>query len=123
MIRILLADEHEEVRARLAGRLRREADFLLVCETGAVDDLPVCAAAHQPDVVILDPPLRHPAVRPALQQVRAESDAAVIILTSVVDTYLQLELQKLGVARILTKDIDSAELVREIRAAAGSRPA
>lgn len=53
-IRVLVADDHELVRAGLIGLLTSEQGFLVVAEAGdgraAVDG----AVAHRPDVVVMD---------------------------------------------------------------------
>ncbi len=122
MIRILLLDEHTEVRAQLAARLGREPDFAIVCEPPTPTALLGCARQHQPHIVLVDPPPGDIHILRALTAIKQETTAAIVILTSVVDTYFQVELQRAGVDRILTKGIESSDLVTELRAVATRPP-
>ena len=54
MIRILLVDDHELLRAGLRGRLDAEADLTIVGEADSAERAVVQARALQPDLIVLD---------------------------------------------------------------------
>jgi DNA-binding NarL/FixJ family response regulator len=53
-IRILLADDHPRFREGVRLMLRREPELEIVGEASAGDEAVALAAAHQPDVVLMD---------------------------------------------------------------------
>lgn len=54
MIRLLLADDQELIRAALAVMLGLEDDFEVVATVGRGDEVVEAARAHRPDVALLD---------------------------------------------------------------------
>jgi two-component system response regulator DesR len=54
MIRIILADDQELVRAALTALLELEDDFCVVATVGRGDEVVAAARAHNPDVALLD---------------------------------------------------------------------
>ncbi len=117
-IRILLADDHPQVRARLAARLDRELGFELVGvvsnSTQALRDM----QSKKPHILLIDPIMRDGLGLSILRMVRATyPELIIVVLTAVVDTTLDMELRELGVSHILAKGISSAYLISELRAA------
>ena len=53
-MRILVADDHCEVRNAIAGMLQAEADFTVVGEVGNGEDAVRLAEELQPDVILMD---------------------------------------------------------------------
>src|SRR5207247_3949893 len=115
-IRILLADDHDQVRVPMRARLSRESDFQIVAEAASSDSAVKAALVTIPNIVLMDPIMRDGHGLVALAQI-AESlpHAKLIALTAYADTALQMELRRLGAAAILDKGIDSQRLVETIR--------
>lgn len=53
-VRILVADDHTLLREALCDLLRSEPGFEIVAQAGNGEDAIRLAAAHRPDVVLLD---------------------------------------------------------------------
>jgi two-component system, NarL family, response regulator DevR len=53
-LRLLLVDDSEVVRLGLAALLGQAADLSIVAQAGTVREAIAAAAAHRPDVVLLD---------------------------------------------------------------------
>jgi len=122
-IRILLADDHLQVRGKLAARLRQESDFEVVgVTTNSIQTLQE-AQAKQPDLLLMDPMMRDGLGLATLRQLRANlPNMIVVVLTAVVDTTLNIQLQEMGIKHILAKGVLSSRLLSELRAAASTLP-
>ena len=118
-IRLLLADDHQQVRDQLAARLRREPDFDLVgVASNSRAAMQLTLAAH-PDVLLIDPMMRDGMGLATLRRLVAEiPDLAVVVLTAIIDTTLELQLQSLGVRNSLAKGVSTTELLAKLRSAA-----
>ncbi len=114
-VKILLADDHANVRAQLKARLAREAYLQIVGEAANSSQTVECVQAHEPDVLLIDPVMRDGLGLEAVRQI-AERDTPPIIvaLTAAADTALVLELRGAGVRHILNKNIDSRQLVETL---------
>lgn len=122
-IRILLADDHPQVRGQLVARLRRESDFEVVGV--AVDSFQTLqeARSEQPDLLLIDPMMRDGLGLATLRQLRANlPNMIVVVLTAVVDTTLNIQLQEMGIKHILAKGVLSSRLLSELRTAASTLP-
>lgn len=122
-IRILLADDHPQVRGQLVARLRRESDFELVGL--AIDSFQALqkAQSNPPDLLLMDPMMRDGLGLATLRQLRASlPNMIVVVLTAVVDTTLKIRLKEMGMEHILSKGIPTSELLLELRSAAGTLP-
>jgi len=122
-IRILLAEDHPQVRGQLVARLSRESDFELVAV--AVDSFQALqkAQSHQPDLLLMDPMMRDGLGLATLRQLRASlPNMIVVVLTAVVDTTLKIRLKEMRLEHILSKGIPTSELLLELRSAAGTLP-
>ena len=122
-IPILLADDHLQVRGKLAARLRQESDFEVVgVTTNSIQTLQE-AQAKQPDLLLMDPMMRDGLGLATLRQLRASlPNMIVVVLTAVVDTTLKIRLKEMGMEHILSKGIPTSELLSELRSAAGTLP-
>ena len=118
-IRLLLADDHPQVREQLAARLRREPDFELTDVARNSRTTLRSAIDQQPHVLLIDPMMRDGLGLATLRQLVAElPDLAVVVLTAIIDTTLEMQLQGLGVRHIMVKGVSTTELLAALRAAA-----
>jgi DNA-binding NarL/FixJ family response regulator len=120
--RVLIIDEHEEVRQALEARLRTAPDMDVVGCTGLWREGVRMATEHHPDVVLLEPKRSDGQGMAALRQLRAECPrAAVVVLTSYPDPEERYEALETGAVRYLLKEIGSSYLVQEIRDLTGAQ--
>jgi DNA-binding NarL/FixJ family response regulator len=120
-IRILVADDHPQVREQLAARLRRESDFVVVGVTAnSVQTLQEAQVRH-PELLLMDPIMRDGLGLATLRQVRASfPELVIVVLTAFVDTALNMHFQQMGIRHVLTKGIESPQLLAALRMAYGS---
>jgi DNA-binding NarL/FixJ family response regulator len=115
-IRILLADDHLNVRTQIRARLGREPGFEIVGEATNSEQAVNFALKTKPHVVLIDPIMRDGRGVVAVSNIAEQlPHTAIIVLTAYSDTILQMELRKIGVGRILDKGIESERLVEIIR--------
>ncbi|HUF39291.1 MAG TPA: response regulator [Anaerolineales bacterium] len=118
-IRILLADDHHQVREQLAARLQRENGFDLVGVAANSRLTLQLALDARPRVLLIDPMMRDGMGLATLRRLVAElPDLAVVVLTAVIDTSLDMKLQELGVHHKQVKGVATADLISELRLAA-----
>ena len=117
-IRILVADDHPQVREQLAARLRREPDFEVVgVTTNSIQTLQE-AQAKQPDLLLMDPMMRDGLGLATLRQLRANlPNMVVVVLTAFIDTTLNIQFREMGIKHILAKGVLSSLLLSELHAA------
>jgi DNA-binding NarL/FixJ family response regulator len=119
MIRVLLVDDHNLVRAGLAGLLASTDDMQVVGEAENGTRAVELAAELQPDVVLMD--LSMPvkdgveATREIIQQ---RPDSTVVVLTSFSDQARVRDALRAGAVGYLLKDSDPRDLLAAIRNAA-----
>ena len=117
-IRILLADDHHQVLEQLAVRLSRETDFEVAAVTSTSRATLHETRANHPDLLLIDPFMRDGLGLATVRQLRGNFPKLVIVvLTSYIDTALNMQLREMGIQHILTKDIASSKLLAELRAA------
>ena len=122
-IRILLAEDHPQVREQLTARLNREPDLELVAV--AVNSLQALQMAqlYQPDLLVIDPMMRDGLGVATLRQLHASlPNMIMVVLTAVVDTALKVRLKEIGMEHILSKGIPTSELLTKLRSAASTLP-
>jgi two-component system, NarL family, nitrate/nitrite response regulator NarL len=118
-IRILLADDHPRVRHQLHVRLGREPGFVVASEAESSMEAVNCALALRPDIVLIDPIMQDGYGLQAIQRLVSElPGTAVVVLTAFTDTAMQMALREMGVARILTKDLDVPQLIAVLKSVA-----
>ncbi len=114
--RILLADEHENVRRQVRVRLSRETDFEIVAEAVNSAQASARALSIKPELLLIDPMMRDGLGLQTVHEVAVGApETAIVVLIAYADTALQMELRKLGVCRILNKGIESSRLVAMLR--------
>lgn len=120
-VRILLADDHPQVRGQLAARLSRELDFDVIGMAANSMQALKEAKAKQPDMILIDPIMRDGLGLAMLRQICANvPNMVVVVLTAFIDTTLDIQLRELGIRHILAKGISTSQLLTELRAASGT---
>jgi DNA-binding NarL/FixJ family response regulator len=118
--RLLIIDDHDDVREALTARLDANPGIEVVACTGCWRDGLDAALELVPDVVLLE---TKRADGQGLEALACLSDQCpgtrVIVLTSYVDRAEHATARSKGAARYLLKDIDTAHLVRAIQSLAG----
>jgi two-component system NarL family response regulator len=120
VIRIVIVDDHEIVREGLRSMLQGEADFEVVAEAGAAEELGDLVDTTHPDVVLLD--ARLPGIGGAeacRRLVATHPDVAVLIVSSYSDDDLVEECVRAGARGYVVKDIERFSLKESIRAVHG----
>jgi DNA-binding NarL/FixJ family response regulator len=119
VIRVLLVDDQELVRAGLRGILRTAFGFEIVGECADGDDVVTAVRSTHPDVVLMD--VRMPIVDGvvATQRLTAEHDAPpVLALTTFDDDDALAGMLRAGAAGFVLKGIAADELQRAVRVVA-----
>jgi DNA-binding NarL/FixJ family response regulator len=118
MIRVLLADDQNLIRAGFRALLNAEPDMAVVAECGTGRDAVRLAAREHPDVVLMDIRMPEGDGLEATRQIMAAKDLAgtrIIILTTFeLDEYIA-EAVRAGAAGFLVKDTEPEELLRAVR--------
>jgi DNA-binding NarL/FixJ family response regulator len=120
MIRLLLVDDQDLVRAGLRGILRPRFGFEIAGECADGAEVPAAVTACQPDVVLMD--VRMPLVDgvTATRQLRAgRPELPVLALTTFDDDQALAGMLRAGAAGFVLKGIPAEELHRAVRIVAG----
>jgi DNA-binding NarL/FixJ family response regulator len=119
MIRILIIDDHEVVRRGL-GQLFSSVDDIEVVGQGTNgEEAADLAAAHHPDVVLMDLSMPDVDGVEGTRRIKAaQPDLPVVILTSFSDRDRILDAINAGAVGYLLKDAEPDELLRGVRSAA-----
>lgn len=123
MIRLLIVDDDELVRAGLSMMLDGAAGIVVVGEAADGDQVPDAIAAHAPDVVLMD--LRMPRVDglTALSRLRGRPrPPEVIVLTTFDSDENVLRALRLGASGFLLKDSPPASIVVAVQRVAAGEP-
>lgn len=119
MIRVLLVDDQELVRAGLRGILRARFGFEIVAELADGAGIVAAVRESHPDVVLMD--ARMPCVDgvTATQQLRAAEGAPpVLVLTTFEDEEILAGALRAGAAGFLLKGVPVEDLQRAVRTVA-----
>jgi DNA-binding NarL/FixJ family response regulator len=120
VIRVLLVDDQELVRAGLRGILRASFGFEIIGECADGDEVGAAVRSARPDVVLMD--VRMPVVDgvTATQRLTAGHDAPpVLALTTFDDDQALAGMLRAGAAGFVLKGIAADELQRAVRVVAG----
>ena len=112
-ISVLLADDHDVVRSGLRAVLASETDVRVVGEAGDAAEAVRSAAAHRPDLVVMD--LDAAAVREVL---RAAPGVRVLVFTLAADDDSVYQAIRAGARGYLLKSAQTAEIIRAVRGVA-----
>lgn len=115
-IRVVVADDHEAVRAGVAAVLGREADLRVTRAVGTAAE--AVRAAGWADVVILDYRLPDADGATACAQIRRRPETAVVVLSALSTPEAARACIAAGAGAFVSKDADAAELADVVRAVA-----
>lgn len=120
MIRVLLVDDQELVRAGLRRILRARDGFEIVGECDDGSQVVDAASSCQPDVVLMDMRMRSMDGATATRLLRAAPDGPpVLVLTTFDDDEVLGAALRAGANGFLLKDAPAEEMLRAVRAVAG----
>ncbi len=119
MIRVLILEEHVQVRQALEANFRDSLSLAVVKSTGQYAQALQHIEAFQPDVVLME----CKAVE-GLETLKAVRRAApwlpVIVLTSYLDSFEEEQVLSLGAAAYVLKTLDTHSLIEQIQLCARS---
>lgn len=121
MIRVLLADDQQLIRAGFAALLNAEADIEIVGGAATGADAVTLAKAFRPDVILMD--IRMPdgdglwATEQIVSDPTLSGTHIVIVSTFELDDYVAQAITA-GASGFLVKDTEPVELIRAVRVAA-----
>ncbi|HUP29096.1 MAG TPA: response regulator transcription factor [Usitatibacter sp.] len=121
MIRLMVVDDHEMVRAGLRSLLGRVDDMEIVAEAGDVAEAVAQAIAASPDVVLMDLRLPDGSGIDACREILSCVATRVLFLTSFEDDVACLSAVMSGASGYFLKDIGSQALEGAIRDVAAGR--
>jgi two-component system response regulator NreC len=121
-ITIVIADDHQIVRAGLRLLLEAEHGFEVVAEAGDVPTTERRIIAYQPRVLILDLNMPGEASLPAIPRLRKGAPGTqIVVLTMQNDPAFAREALRAGALGYVLKEAADAELVEAVRLAAQGR--
>lgn len=121
-ITIVLADDHQVVRAGLRMLLQAEDGFDVVAEAGDVATTERRVAAYRPRVLILDLNMPGGSSLPAIPRLReAAPETDIVVLTMQNDPAFAREALRGGATGYVLKEAADSELVQAVRLAAQGR--
>jgi two-component system, NarL family, invasion response regulator UvrY len=122
MIRILIADDHQIVRAGLKQFIAGEIDMQVVAEAATGAEALAAAARGGIDVMLLDISMPDQSGVDVLKRLkRVHPDLPVLILSGYAEQQYALNLLRGGAAGYLNKEAADSELVGAIRTVAQGR--
>jgi DNA-binding NarL/FixJ family response regulator len=122
VIRVVVADDQQLIRAGFAALLGAEDDIAVVGAAGSGEEVLRVVRATRPDVVLMD--IRMPGGDGlwATEQIIADpalaSTRVVVVTTFELDEYVERAIRA-GASGFLVKDTEPIELIRAVRVVAG----
>jgi two-component system response regulator NreC len=121
-ITIVIADDHEVVRAGLRLLLDAEDGFEVVSEAGDVEVAERRVAAYRPRVLVLDVNMPGGSSLPVIPRLRETApNTNIVVLTMQNDPELAREALRAGATGFVLKEAPGAELIQAVRLAAEGR--
>jgi len=118
-IRVLLVDDHTIVRLGLKTLLGDQANLEVVGEAGTAAEAVQAAERLRPDVILMDIRMPGEGGIEATRQITARlPHSKVVMLTSFADDELVVRAIRAGAVGYVLKQVDNAELLRAVEAAA-----
>ncbi|MET0714212.1 MAG: response regulator transcription factor [Mycetocola sp.] len=122
MIRVVIADDQQLIRAGFRALLEAEADIEVVGEAATGTDAVARIREHRPDVALMDIRMPEGDGLWATEQITADRALAgthiVVVTTFELDEYVAQAIAA-GASGFLVKDTEPVELIRSVRIAAG----
>lgn len=119
IIRVLLVDDHQIVRLGLMTLINDQPGMEVVGEAGTAAEAVRAAARLRPDVVLMDIRMPGEGGIEATRQITTQfPQTKVVMLTSFADDELVVRAIRAGAVGYVLKQVDNAELLRAIAAAA-----
>lgn len=116
-IRVVIADDSEDVRFLLRLRFERSGDFVVVGEADNGRDAIDLVAEHAPDVIVLDLAMPHMDGLQAAATIRAaHPDTRIVILSGYGEDAMQDRAMEAGADDYVTKAADFENVVATVRA-------
>jgi DNA-binding NarL/FixJ family response regulator len=120
--RLLIIDDHDTVREALETRLRIANGVEIISCTGCWRTGLRDAVRLKPDVVLLETKRADGQGLVALESLTEQCPhISIVVFTSYPDAEEQAKARRMGAVHYILKDIDTPQLVREIRAIARPR--
>jgi two-component system response regulator DevR len=117
VLRLLVVDDHEVVRAGLVALLERRARFSVVATVGTAAEAVAAARLYLPDLVVMDVHLPDGSGIEATREIRAENPAIkVVMLTSYADDEAVFAAIVAGASGYLLKQIRGRDLIAALEA-------
>ncbi len=110
---VMLVDDHLIVRRGLASLISDEPDLTVVAEASSGEEAIALASVHRPDVIVLDLRLRDMSGIDVAEALRGHK---ILMLSSFMQEEDVRRVFDAGILGYLSKDKDSAELLKAIRA-------
>ena len=110
---VMLVDDHLIVRRGLASLIGDEPDLTVVAEASSGEEAIALASVHRPDVIVLDLRLRDMSGIDVAEALRGHR---ILMLSSFMQEEDVRRVFDAGIRGYLSKDKDSAELLKAIRA-------
>lgn len=121
MIKIVIADDQQLIRAGFAALFGSEPDIEVVAQAATGHEAVDAVARHRPDVVLMDIRMPDGDGLWATEQIVANPELAgthiVIVTTFELDEYVARAIRA-GASGFLVKDTEPAELIRAVRVVA-----
>jgi len=115
-LRVLVCDDHPVVRAGLVALLDAEADIEVVAQATDGHEAVAAAAAHSPDVVLLDVGLPLLNGLDAARRIRSQQPAPQVLMLSMHDDGVTVRrANEAGAAGYLVKGVDLERIVDGVR--------
>jgi DNA-binding NarL/FixJ family response regulator len=119
MIRVLLVDDQQLVRAGLTRILGPEDDMEIVAECADGSEVEAAVTATQPDIVVMDVRMKNVDGTEATRRLRARADAPpVLTLTTFNDDEIVAASLAAGASGFILKDARGEDLIAAVRAVA-----
>lgn len=116
ILKILLVDDHEVVRAGLKTLIESQEDMTVVGEAGTAEDGVRRVGYDEPDVAVLDVRLPDMSGVEACREIRSRfPDVNVLMLTSFADEEALMAAILAGASGYVLKRVKSDELITDIR--------
>jgi two-component system, NarL family, response regulator NreC len=121
-ITIVIADDHQVVRAGLRLLLEAEEGFRVIAEAGDVATTERRVTAYHPQVLILDLNMPGESSLPAIPRLRSSApDTQIVVLTMQNDPAFAREALRAGAIGYVLKEAADDELIQAVRLAAAGR--